>query len=171
MTPTITWNGESVASQASVLHSQGRATSHCHTLVAASSATFAPARTLSNSAAAISGWYYIVTGQDGSPVVQTQTDSILVSTGGALTMSFPTPTVGGLILGSAMARYATAGVTSLVTSGLTADANVATNGSPANNLDGQFSAGNLIAPSSSTIDAIFTPNVDCDICSTGVEIY
>ena len=173
MTPTMTWNGESINEEVQLLHTNGRATSHTLTLVAASSATASVSISLSNSAASQSGRYYIVTGQSGTPVKQTASGKIGQSPGGDCPLNFPNPVnVGALIFGCAMARFSTGGVSSLVAnSPYTQDANIKTNATLASNLDGVFAAGHFTTASTTAPSTTFTPDVSCNIAATGIEVF
>ncbi len=173
MNPTMTWNGESITEQVQILHSGGRATAHVLSLVAASSATASVSISLSNSAAAQSGRYYIVTGQSGTPVKQTASDSVLSGTGGPCSLNFASAVnTGALIFGCGMARFSTGGVTSLTAdSPYTQDANIQTNVTPSSNLDGVFAAGHFTTVSTTAPSTTFTPDVNCNICTAGIEVF
>lgn len=173
MDPTMTWNGEALTESVKILHSAGRITSHVLTLVAASSATSSVSINLSNSAAAQSGRYYIVTGQSGTPVKQTVSNQILSGVGGPLSLDWPSAVNNGaLIFGGAMARYSTGGVTSLTAdSPYTQDTNIQTNVSPSSNLDGVFASGHFTTVSTTAPTTTFTPDVNCNICAAGIEVF
>ena len=169
MTISGTWNGDSLTESANILHAGGRITAHILTLVAASSGTYTPAITCSNSAAAVGAYYYVVRGQSGSPIKQTQTNSA-TSSAGPVQTTITAPNSGALILATGSVRFATGGATAMnAQSPLTADDTFQTG--TGNNLDLAFGAGHMTAPSSSNITIGFTPDATQNLLIAAIEVF
>ena len=169
MAVSATWNGESFAETTQLLHSGGRATSHVLTLVAASSGTFTPVVTCSNSAAAAGADYFVIRGQSGAPIKQHDSNTATSATVCAQTL--PTPNTGAIILAGACQRYSTTGNPTDMTVGapFTQDSHFRTG--TGNNLDLIFSAGHYVTPDSSNVTATVTSDGAQNITLTITEIF
>ena len=169
MTISGTWNSESLTESANILHAGGRITAHILTLVAASSGTFSPVITCSNSAAAVGAYYYVVQGQSGSPIKQTQTNSA-TSSAGPVQTTITAPNTGALILATGSVRFVTGGATVMnAQSPLSADDTFQTG--TGNNLDLAFGAGHMTAPSTSNITIGFTPDATQNLLIAAIEVF
>lgn len=169
MTISGTWNGEALTESENILHAGGRITAHILTLVAASSGTFTPVITCSNSAAAVGAYFYVVRGQSGTPIKQTKTAS-LTSSAGPVQTTITTPNTGALIFATGSVRFATGGATVMnANAPLTQDDTFQTG--TGNNLDLAFGAGHMTAPSTSDITIGFTPDATQNLLIAAVEIF
>ena len=169
MTISGTWNGEALTESENILHAGGRITAHILTLVAASSGTFSPVITCSNSAAAVGAYFYVVSGQSGSPIKQTKKAS-LTSSAGPVQTTIVAPNTGAFIFATGSIRFATGGATLMhADSPLTEDDTFATGA--VNNLDLAFGAGHMTAPSTSDITIGFTPDATQNLLLAAVEIF
>jgi len=169
MSASGTWNSEAFTAETSVLHSGGRMAGQILHLVAASSGTFSPAITLSNSAAAVGCEFYVVRGQGGSPVAQIRSGIQNATPGGAVTVTALAPTNPSIIFACASGKFTTGGITSMTPdSPLTSDANFVTGSG--NNLDLGFGAGHLANTGTSDTPLTFTPNVNCNIVANLIEV-
>ncbi len=169
MTISGTWNGEALTESENILHAGGRITAHILTLVAASSGTFSPVITCSNSAAAVGAYFYVVSGQSGSPIKQTKKAS-LTSSAGPVQTTIVAPNTGAFIFATGSIRFATGGATLMnANSPLTEDDTFATGSG--NNIDLAFGAGHMTAPSTSDITIGFTPNATQNLLIAAVEIF
>ena len=169
MAVSATWNGESFAETTQLLHSGGRATSHVLTLVAASSGTFTPIVTCSNSAAAVGADYFVIRGQSGSPIKQH--DSNTATSALTCSKTLTAPNTGSIILAGACQRYSTTGNPTDMTVGapFTQDSHFRTG--TGNNLDLIFSAGHYVTPNSSNVTATVTSDGAQNITLTITEIF
>jgi hypothetical protein len=169
MTIFGTWNGENLTESENILHAGGRITAHILTLAAASSGTFSPVITCSNSAAAVGAYFYVVRGQSGTPIKQTKTAS-LTSSAGPVQATIVAPNTGALIFATGSVRFATGGATVMNANAPLAQDDTFQTGT-GNNLDLAFGAGHMTAPSTSDITIGFTPDATQNLLIAAVEIF
>ena len=169
MAVSAAWNGEAFTENVQLLHSGGRATSHVLTLVTASAGTFTPVVTCSNSAAAVGADYFVIRGQSGTPIKQS--DSNATTSGTVCAQTLPTPNTGAIILAGACQRFSSTSNPSSMTvaAPFTQDSNFRTG--TTNNLDMIFSAGHYVTPDGSNVTATFTSDAAQNITLTIMEIF
>ncbi|TXH42817.1 MAG: hypothetical protein E6Q97_35165 [Desulfurellales bacterium] len=169
MAISATWNGENFTEDLQVLHSGGRATGHILTLVCASSGTYSPVVTCSNSAAAVGADYYVISGQSGTPKKQTETATATNAT--SISDTLETPNAGAILIASACQRYNSSPGSSSMTIGSpwTQDSNFRTG--TGSNLDCIFSSGHYTAPDTSNVTAAFTSDGAQNITLVAIEIF
>lgn len=145
-----TWNGESITEQAVLRHAGGRIAGHILTLVAASSGTFTPTFTFTQTAASCAADYYVIRGQTGSPVKQNASNSANVVN--TLSATITAPAADRIILGFGVQRYttATAPSTLTVSAPLTILGSSVRTGT-SNNLDCLFASGYYTTPNTSNV--------------------
>ena len=167
MALSATWNGENFTEDVQYLHTGGRVTLHLLTLVAASSGTFTPVVTCSNSAAAVGADFWVVSGQTGSatPIQATATNKTSIA------QTFTAPGAGSILLVAAVQRYNSTNPGSDMTIGtpFTQDSHFRTG--TGSNLDLLFSAGDYTTPDTSNRTATFTSDGTQNMLLIGVEIY
>lgn len=169
MAISATWNSENFTEDIQLLHTGGRATSHILTLVCASSGTYTPVVTCSNSAAAVGCDYFVISGQSGSPKIQTETATATSST--SVSDVLETPNTGAILLATACQRYNSSPGSSSMTIGSpwTQDSNFRTG--TGSNLDIVFSAGHYVAPDATNVTATFTSDGAQNITLAAIEIF
>ena len=167
MAVSATWNGENFTEDVQYLHTGGRVTLHLLTLVAASSGTFTPVVTCSNSAAAVGADFWVVSGQTGSatPIQATATNQTSIA------QTFTAPGSGSILLVAAVQRYSSTNPGSDMTIGtpFTQDSHFRTG--TGSNLDLLFSAGDYTTPDTSNRTATFTSDGTQNMLLVGVEIF
>jgi len=167
MAVSATWNGENFTEDVQYLHTGGRVTLHLLTLVAASSGTFTPVVTCSNSAAAVGADFWVVSGQTGSatPIQATATNQTSIA------RTFTAPGSGSILLVAAVQRYSSTNPGSDMTIGtpFTQDSHFRTG--TGSNLDLLFSAGDYTTPDTSNRTATFTSDGTQNMLLVGVEIF
>ena len=167
MALSATWNGENFTEDVQYLHTGGRVTLHLLTLVAASSGTFTPVVTCSNSAAAVGADFWVVSGQTGSatPIQATATNQTSIA------QTFTAPGSGSILLVAAVQRYNSTNPGSDMTIGtpFTQDSHFRTG--TGSNLDLLYSAGDYTTPDTSNRTATFTSDGTQNMLLIGVEIY
>jgi hypothetical protein len=167
MAITATWNGESFTEDVQYLHSGGRITLHLLTLVTASSGTFTPVVTCSNSAAAVGADFWVVSGQTGSatPIQATATNQTSIA------QTFTAPGSGSILLVAAVQRYNSTlpGTDMTIASPFTQDSHFRTG--TGSNIDLLYSAGDYTTPDTSNRTATFTSDGTQNLLLIGVEIY
>ena len=167
MAVSATWNGENFTEDVQYLHTGGRVTLHLLTLVAASSGTFTPVVTCSNSAAAVGADFWVVSGQTGSatPIQATATNQTSIA------QTFTAPGSGSILLVAAVQRYNSTNPGSDMTIGtpFTQDSHFRTG--TGSNLDLLFSAGDYTTPDTSNRTATFTSDGTQNMLLVGVEIF
>ena len=167
MALSATWNGENFTEDVQYLHTGGRVTLHLLTLVAASSGTFTPVVTCSNSAAAVGADFWVVSGQTGSatPIQATATNQTSIA------QTFTAPGAGSILLVAAVQRYNSTNPGSDMTIGtpFTQDSHFRTG--TGSNVDLLYSAGDYTTPDTSNRTATFTSDGTQNLLLIGVEIY
>ena len=167
MAVSATWNGENFTEDVQYLHTGGRVTLHLLTLVAASSGTFTPVVTCSNSAAAVGADFWVVSGQTGSatPIQATATNQTSIA------KTFTAPGAGSILLVAAVQRYnsTTPGSDMTIGTPFTQDSHFRTG--TGSNLDLLFSAGDYTTPDTSNRTATFTSDGTQNMLLVGVEIF
>ncbi len=167
MAVSATWNGENFTENVQYLHTGGRVTLHLLTLVTASSGTFTPVVTCSNSAAAVGADFLVTSGQTGSatPIQAIGTNVTSIA------KTFTAPGSGSILFVAAVQRYNSTLPGSDVTIGapFTQDSHFRTG--TGSNLDLLFSAGDYTTPDTSDRTATFTSDGTQNMLLIGVEIY
>lgn len=167
MAVSATWNGENFTEDVQYLHTGGRVTLHLLTLVAASSGTFTPVVTCSNSAAAVGADFWVVSGQTGSatPIQATATNQTSIA------KTFTAPGSGSILLVAAVQRYNSTNPGSDMTIGtpFTQDSHFRTG--TGSNVDLLYSAGDYTTPDTSNRTATFTSDGTQNMLLVGVEIF
>lgn len=167
MAVSATWNGENFTENVQYLHSGGRVTLHLLTLVTASSGTFTPVVTCSNSAAAVGADFLVTSGQTGSatPIQATGTNVTSIA------QTFTAPGSGSILFVAAVQRYNSTNPGSDVTiaAPFTQDSHFRTG--TGSNLDLLFSAGDYTTPDTSNRTATFTSDGTQNMLLVGVEIF
>ena len=167
MAVSATWNGENFTENVQYLHTGGRVTLHLLTLVTASSGTFTPVVTCSNSAAAVGADFLVTSGQTGSatPIQAIGTNVTSIA------QTFTAPGSGSILFVAAVQRYNSTLPGSDVTIGapFTQDSHFRTG--TGSNLDLLFSAGDYTTPDTSNRTATFTSDGTQNMLLVGVEIF
>ncbi len=167
MAVSATWNGENFTEDVQYLHTGNRVTLHLLTLVAASSGTFTPVVTCSNSAAAVGADFWVVSGQTGSatPIQATATNQTSIA------QTFTAPGSGSILLVAAVQRYnsTTPGSDMTIGTPFTQDSHFRTG--TGSNVDLLYSAGDYTTPDTSNRTATFTSDGTQNMLLVGVEIF
>lgn len=167
MAVSATWNGENFTENVQYLHTGGRVTLHLLTLVTASSGTFTPVVTCSNSAAAVGADFFVTSGQTGSatPIQATATNKTSIA------QTFTAPGSGSILLVAAVQRYYSTNPGSDMTIGtpFTQDSHFRTG--TVSHFDLLFSAGDYTTPDTSNRTATFTSDGTHNLLLVGVEIF